>query len=159
MSVFMKRVMKYLCILLSLLVVFVFLYLFLPYKTYKYIRVSEFPTEIITRYVSIQGDPLCTKLYEVKEGVQTSRGVFPNVPIDLLDPNISDDLHDGDTVIISGYLYQWQEKNLITQRTAVRAVNVVDLIGWESERTGGHETKSNHDPENFIDTNYTNCLP
>ena len=146
-------------LMLFLLIASIYLYLFIPYKTYEYIRVSEFPVEIITKYINIQGDPLCTKLYEMDGNVQTNKGIFPNIPIDLLDPNNSDNLHDGDTVIVRGYLYQWQEINLITQEVTVRAVNVIDLIGWESSGSGAHITKENHSSESFIGTNYTNCLP
>ena len=145
---------------LACLVVAVFIALTKPYMEYGYGRVDNQPVTIEVEYINVTGDPLCTKLYKVINGEVSDEGIFPNIPSDIPDPHDVAELTDGDRLSLTGYLYEWQEKNLITGNTQHRSVNQIDVISWQQ---GNHlvykSSLKGISGSQFSKRNYTDCRP
>ncbi|WDE07923.1 hypothetical protein SG34_014150 [Thalassomonas viridans] len=136
------------------------LWLFQPYMQREYVRLSETPVTIEAEYFTVTCEPLCTQLYRVENGKITNNGVFPNMPADIPDPHSISELKDGDRLLLTGYLYVWQETNLITGSISTREINMIDVIRWQTpDRVSYKSQQSNHAPAAFRHENYTDCRP
>ncbi|WP_281557666.1 hypothetical protein [Thalassomonas sp. RHCl1] len=146
--------------LLVLCLIAGFLWLSEPYMQRQYVRISNSPITIEAEYFTVTGDPLCTKFYRVMDGKITDTGIFPNMPTDIPDPHAVAAFKDGDRVELTGFLYQWQETNLVTGTTRSRPVNMIDVLTWQAS-TGIHyqSKQTNTQAGAFKQVNYTNCKP
>lgn len=155
----MKKIVKTLLVLLFSCTLTVYVMLAKPYIEGKYVRLSDTPADIFTSYNNVTGAPLCTKFYEVIDGKLTDYGVFPNLAKDLPDPHkFNVGLKEGDIVIFTGYLYQWQEMNLLTKEKSVRKVNLMDVIAWNVLEGKNYQTEiTNHQASQFKGNNYISC--
>lgn len=130
-----------------------------PYMQREYVRLSDAPVTIEAEYFTVTGDPLCTKLYRVIDSKITNNGVFPNMPQDIPDPHNLAELKDGDRLALTGFLYEWHETNLITGTTSQRAINMMDVIGYQALNINYQTKLTDITPGAFRHENYTNCRP
>ncbi|WDE14218.1 hypothetical protein [Thalassomonas haliotis] len=133
------------------------IWLFAPYIEGKYVRQGGLTT-IEAEYFTVTGDPLCTKLYRVEKGKITDHGVFPNMPADIPDPHTVSELKEGDRLLLTGYLYQWQETNLLTGTISKRKVNMIDVIRWQQSNRLIYKTQQREFAASaFSQKNDTDC--
>ncbi len=137
-----------------LIVSSIFVWLTKPYMSYQSVRIGDTPTTIEVEYLSMTGDALCTKLYEINN----HQGIFPNVPDDLPDPHSIPSLKEGDRITLVGYPYEWQAKNLITQSVKKKPIGMVDVVAWNKGAEIRFASNSkNLSPDKFKRENYSDC--
>ena len=140
--------------LLLLVVIAFFVWLTKPYMSYQSVRIGDTPTTIEVEYLSMTGDALCTKLYEI----HNHQEIFPNVPDDLPDPHSISSLKEGDRITLVGYRYEWQAKNLITQSVKKKPIGMVDVVAWSKGAEVQFASSSqNLSPDKFKRENYSDC--
>lgn len=140
--------------LLLLVVIAFFVWLTKPYMSYQSVRIGDKPTTIEVEYLSMTGDALCTKLYEIN----SHQGIFPNVPDDLPDPHSISSFKEGDRITLVGYRYEWQAKNLITQSVKKKPIGMVDVVAWSKGAEVQFASSSqNLSPDKFKRENYSDC--
>lgn len=184
-----KPVVKKIVLLLIVAVTFFvgYLFLFQPHITFKEVRISSKPDEIVAVYVNITGNPSCAKLYRL-ERMENGKPVASDDPIFLTMPKDLPSPEDGklactDNVFhMKGYGYQFEQHNKLTGHSRITPSNRFDVVAWEvitpykirkdsvSASNASIEVmtattpvqyqleQTDHHPDQFVKDNYVDCL-
>ncbi|WDE07947.1 hypothetical protein SG34_014275 [Thalassomonas viridans] len=129
-----------------------------PYVKGENVRLNGGLETIEAEYSKTTGEGFCTNLYRVVNGKITDDGIFTNMPADIPDPNTLPELKNGARVLLTGYVYEWRETNLITGSVSKRKSNMIDVVRWQTAARVSYKTQQgNLGPTAFRNGNYTNC--
>ena len=150
-----KLALAFVFIIVSIILTFFYLLDF--HLEAEHIRLNDKIVTIQAVYLNMTGDPICTKIYREDNGA----GVVTNIPTDVPNPNYSGELINNDKLYLKGYMYKWQETNIITGNIIEeRDINVIDVIEWGVNNKTQHKTEMKSFYEgNFVSDNYTDCRP
>ncbi|MBT1064087.1 hypothetical protein KJY73_10910 [Bowmanella sp. Y26] len=125
---------KFFLITISIILA-VFFWLFQPFSSFSEERLSSQPERVTVVYVTVTGDPQCTKLYKL-DSWQDNKPIASKEPVLLALPERLPSPEDGDYAYadnvfeLTGFRYQFQESNRLTGSVAVRPSNRFDLVAW-----------------------------
>lgn len=160
--------------------------LFQPYVILEENRLTAQPVTVKTIFVNVTGDPLCAKLYKLDESVSgklvaSKEPLYLALPQDIPSPEDGAQAYSDNLFIVTGYPYEWIEKNRLTGATKITQSYRFDVIAWEivapykiwagqwgegvsidaatAVEPISHRFDGDHsDPGVFVKRNYVDCL-